>query len=110
LKRGRIIASVDLPKETFSRSGGVNNPSVLIVQKFTQAQMNQANAGIMDENHMVFMSAPRTAGIDKRGKPIFLRHPDGREILDESNERVIDDEIFGVAQRFKHWFLGSAAG
>lgn len=110
LKRGRIVASIDLPKETFSRSGGVNNPSVLIVQKFTQEQMNRANAGIMDQNHMVFMAAPRTAGIDKRGKPIYLRHPDGREIFDEDGERVINDEIFGVAEKFASWNSGSLAG
>src|SRR5260363_46591 len=42
LKRGRLIASIDLPKETFSNSGGVNNPSVLIVQKFTKEQAQQA--------------------------------------------------------------------
>lgn len=93
LKRGRIVASIDLPKETFAISGGVNNPSVLIVQKFTKEQMQRANAGIMDSNHMVFMSAPNTAGIDKRGKPIYLRHPDGREIVDEDGNHYLDDEI-----------------
>jgi hypothetical protein len=34
-KRARVIASVDLPKETFADSGGVPNPSVLIVEKLT---------------------------------------------------------------------------
>ena len=33
LKNTRIVASVDLPKETFAEGGGVPNPSVLIVQK-----------------------------------------------------------------------------
>lgn len=33
LKRGRVVASIDLPKETFAVSGGVNNPSVLIIKK-----------------------------------------------------------------------------
>src|SRR5260364_196108 len=83
LKRGRLIASIDLPKETCSNSGGVNNPSVLIVQKFTKEQAQQAAAGIIEQNYKVFMATPRTAGIDKRGKPIYLRHPDGREITDD---------------------------
>jgi type I restriction enzyme M protein len=103
LKRGRIVASVDLPKETFSVSGGVNNPSVLIVQKFTADQVRRANAGIFDQNNMVFMSTPRTAGIDKRGKPVFLRHPDGREILDQDGNRSIDDQISVVADSFIEW-------
>lgn len=103
LKRARLIASIDLPKETFSVSGGVNNPSVLIVQKFTSEQVKNATAGIFDEDNMVFMSTPRTAGIDKRGKPVFLRHPDGREILDKGGNRSIDDEISVVADRFIQW-------
>lgn len=103
LKRGRIIASVDLPKETFAISGGVNNPSVLIVRKFTKEQLRRANAGIMDSNHMVFMSSPKTAGIDKRGTPIYLRHPDGREITDEEGTRFLDDEIAAVADHFVEW-------
>lgn len=103
LRRGRIIASVDLPKETFSRSGGVNNPSVLIVQKFTKEQMQRANAGMIDSNYKVFMSAPKTAGIDKRGKEIYLRHPDGREIVDDEGQKFINDEIASVSAKFSEW-------
>jgi type I restriction enzyme M protein len=108
LKRGRLIATVDLPKETFSDSGGVNNPSVLIVQKFTQDEMRLAAAGVIDKNHMVFMAAPKTAGIDKRGKQIFLRHPDGREIFDEEGNRFLNDEIAAVSERFSKWFSGES--
>ncbi|OGP87330.1 MAG: hypothetical protein A2031_06425 [Deltaproteobacteria bacterium RBG_19FT_COMBO_43_11] len=100
LRRARIIASIDLPKETFSVSGGVNNPSVLIMQKFTKDQIQKAEAGIIDENSRVFMAAPRTAGIDKRGKQIFLRHPDGRELIDENGNRFLDDEISSVPDQF----------
>lgn len=100
LKRSRLIASIDLPKETFSVSGGVNNPSVLIVQKFTRDEIEKANAGIFSSNHAVFLASPQTAGIDKRGKPIFLRHPDGMEILDKHGNRGINDEISVVAEKF----------
>jgi type I restriction enzyme M protein len=103
LSRGRIIASIDLPKETFSNSGGVNNPSVLIVQKFTKEQALRATAGIIEQNYMVFMATPATAGIDKRGKTIYLRHPDGREIEDENGTRFKDDQIAAVAQKFINW-------
>ncbi|WP_081463676.1 N-6 DNA methylase [Candidatus Glomeribacter gigasporarum] len=103
LKRGRLIASIDLPKETFSNSGGVNNPSVLIVQKFTKEQAQQAAAGIIEQNYKVFMATPRTAGIDKRGKPIYLRHPDGREITDDEGNRFKDDQIAAVVEKFVNW-------
>lgn len=52
---------------------------------------------------MVFMSAPNTAGIDKRGKPIYLRHPDGREIVDEDGNHYLDDEIAAIAEQFASW-------
>lgn len=103
LKRARVIASIDLPKETFAVSGGVNNPSVLILEKFSHEQVQRAGAGIFDENNMVFMSSPRTSGIDKRGKPVFLRHPNGQEILDKDGNRSVDDEISVVAERFSQW-------
>lgn len=103
LKRGRIIASIDLPKETFARNGGVNNPSVLIVQKFTKEQMQRANAGTIDSNYHVFMASPKTSGIDKRGKEIFLRHPSGKEIVDEDGNKFINDEISFVFVKFVEW-------
>ncbi len=103
LKRGRIIASIDLPKETFSNSGGVNNPSVLIIQKFTKEQVQQASAGIIERNYKVFMATPHSAGIDKRGKTVYLRYPDGREIEDENGNRFKDDQIAAVAEKFIEW-------
>ena len=110
LKRARLIASIDLPKETFSVSGGVNNPSVPILQKFTHEQIQRANANIFDGDNMVFMSSPRMSGIDKRGKPIFLRHADGQEILDKNGNRSIDDEISVVAERFVEWNTNGIIG
>lgn len=103
LKRGRIVASVDLPKETFAVSGGVNNPSVLVVQKFTAEEVRRANVGIYEKDNLVFMATPKTAGIDKRGKEIYLRHPDGREMLSSDGYRGIDDEVRAVADVFISW-------
>jgi type I restriction enzyme M protein len=103
LRRGRLIASIDLPKETFAVSGGVNNPSVLVIQKFTKDEVKRAAANIFDSNRKVFMSSPKTAGIDKRGTPIFLRHLDGREITDDDGNKFLDDEIAAIAEKFAEW-------
>jgi len=104
LKRATLVASIDLPKETFSTSGGVNNPSVLIVKKFSVEQQKLALSGYFDHSDQVFMAAPKTAGIDKRGKPIFLRHPDGRQLVDSSGRPYVDDEISLVFEHFTNWF------
>jgi hypothetical protein len=59
---------------------------------------------------MVFMSAPKTAGIDKRGKPIFLRHPDGREITDPDGNRFLNDEIAAISEQFAGWYAEQPSG
>ena len=51
LRRSRVIASIGLPKETFARNEGVNNPSVIIVQKFTRLELRDAM-----RNHLVDLS------------------------------------------------------
>lgn len=103
LRRSRLIASIDLPKTTFKASGGVNNPSLLLVQKFTREQTVQAGKGIIDTDYQVFTATPQTAGINNRSVPIYLRHPDGREQVDDDGNRMIDDEIVAVPEAFRTW-------
>ena len=80
-RRTRIIATVDLPKETFATSGGVPNPSVLVVQKLAPTEIALLEAGV--DRYPVFMAIPQTCGIDKRGNPVYHRSPDGFDILDD---------------------------
>lgn len=103
LNRSRVIASVGLPKTTFKASEGINNPTVLIVQKFSRDEAIQADSGVLQASYSVFMSTPRTSGINNRSKPIYLRQPDGQELVDEKGERVRDDEIRHVAPKFLEW-------
>ena len=101
-RHGRILASIDLPKETFADTGGVPNPSVLILEKFSKEELKMAAAGAL-EDYPVFMAVPKTAGKDKRGKPVYYRTPEGFEILDDNMVPLIDDELPAVAQHFEDW-------
>ena len=103
LRRSRLIASIDLPKTTFKASGGVNNPSVLLVQKFTREQAVQADKDVIDTAYQVFMATPQTAGINNRSVPVYLRHPDGQEQIDDDGNKMIDDEITAVPVAFRAW-------
>lgn len=102
MRRCRIIASVDLPKETFADSGGVPNPSVLIIQRLTKEEMRLAEKNSLD-HHNIFMAIPKTSGRDKRGNPIYYRTPDGLEVLDERMEPTLDDDLPLVSHAFKTW-------
>lgn len=100
-RRSRILASVDLPKETFADSGGVPNPSVLIVQRLTNEEIRFA-AGALDPND-VFMAIPKTAGRTKRGDPVYLCTPEGQRVLDDDLKPIIDDELELVGPAFIAW-------
>ena len=109
MKRARVVASIHLPKSTFAASGGVNNPSVLILEKFTPSEARNADKGVLESVYEVFFSAPKTSGVigtGKKLKPLFKSHPDGREILDENEQKIRDDEIAGVATKFQEWLIG----
>ncbi len=108
LRRAKIVASVDLPKETFATSGGVPNPSVLIVQKMTATERKLVSSGAL-EHYQVFMAIPKTSGIDKRGNPVYIRSPEGFEILDDLLEPMVDDEIALVADSFANWISHGSA-
>ena len=94
---------MDLPTTTFAASKGINNPSVIFVRKFTRQEVQQADDGIQEKSYDLFMANPKTAGINKRTKPIYLRHPDGREKTDENGNRIRDDQISTVAGEFRRW-------
>lgn len=103
LSRSKLVASVDLPKTTFAASRGINNPSVLIVQRYSAREIRQAERGILDDQYQVFMATPQTSGTDNRVKPIYLRDPDGQERTMGDGQKIIDDEIAAVADAFRLW-------
>ena len=102
LVNARLIASIDLPKETFAEGGGVPNPSVLIVQRFTREEARLAQAGALDE-YESFMAIPKKVGIDKRGNAVHVRTAEGLIVLDGSDKPTIDDDLPKVVSAFKDW-------
>jgi len=106
LERSVIVASIDLPPTTFKASGGVPNPSLLIVRKYTGAEVADARRGIFDRSYQIFMAAPKTSGITNRRKPLYLRAPNGQYHTDTSGRRIVDDEVSVVAAAFRRWLAG----
>ena len=98
----RIVASIDLPKETFAEGGGVPNPTVLIMQRLTREEAKLAQSGVLDE-YEIFMSIPKKVGIDKRGNLVHVRTPEGFVVLNENNEPSVDDDLPKVVSDFELW-------
>ena len=105
LENTRLIASVDLPKETFSEGGGVPNPSVLIVQRLTRDEAKLARAQALDE-YDIFMALPQTVGVDKRGNAVYHRTPEGYIVLDDHGLPIKDDELPSIVTAFGEWHGG----
>ena len=77
LRHFKLLASIDLPVETFLPQVGVQ-ASLLFLQKKTDAVQL---VPIEDEDYNVFMAIVEQVGKDRRGVPVYKKDEDGAEIL-----------------------------
>lgn len=73
----KLLASVDLPVETFLPQVGVQ-ASLLFLQKKTAEELL---IPLDKEDYDVFMAIVEQVGKDRRGVPIYKKDEDGAEIL-----------------------------
>ena len=96
LQKAYIIASIDLPVETFEPHTGTQT-SILILKKKTSEQQK------LQEDYEMVMAIPEKVGHDRRGNPIYKTTPDGEVELDENGNPIIEDYLPAVAKAFKKW-------
>lgn len=77
LRHFKLLASVDLPVETFLPQVGVQ-ASLLFLQKKTSTE---ALVPIEEEDYNVFMAIVEKVGKDRRGTPVYEKDDDGAELL-----------------------------
>lgn len=77
LRHFKLLASVDLPVETFLPQVGVQ-ASLLFLQKKTSTE---ALVPLEEEDYDVFMAIVEKVGKDRRGVPIYEKDDDGAELL-----------------------------
>lgn len=77
LEHFKLLASVDLPVETFLPQVGVQ-ASLLFLQKKTAEELL---IPLDKEDYDVFMAIVEQVGKDRRGAPIYKKDEDGAEIL-----------------------------
>lgn len=81
----KLLASVDMPVETFLPQVGVQS-SILFLQKKTAKEQL---VPIENEDYDVFMAIVDKVGKDRRGVPIYKKDDDGAEILFKDVKRTI---------------------
>jgi type I restriction enzyme M protein len=81
-----VLASVELPVETFIVDANVNIlTSLLFLKRKTDRERLAADLG-QQQDYPVFMAVAEKVGMDRRGNPTYKRHPDGEAILEEQIE------------------------
>lgn len=123
LRNAYVIASVDLPREMFAKSDTHTMTSVLVLQKFTAEEKRAVAEAGRPPEYEIFMAIADRVGWDLRGKPVFLRTPEGEEILRkeprtvqgrnargelqpvtrEVEEPIIDDHLPTITSLFAEW-------
>jgi len=96
LRKAYIIASIDLPVETFQPHTGTQT-SVLLLRKKTPEQER------LEENYAIFMAIVEKVGHDRRGNPTYIVTPDGEVEVDATGMPRIEDDLPIVAQQFDKW-------
>jgi type I restriction enzyme M protein len=82
-----VLASVELPVETFVYEANVNIlTSLLFLKRKTKREEDAAVLG-EEPDYPVFMAVAEKVGFDRRGNPVYKRHPDGEVVLEEWVER-----------------------
>ena len=123
LQRAYIIASVDLPKETFARSKTGTLTSILVLQKYTNEETRLVQETGVPLEYDVFMAIVDYVGWNSRGDTIHLRAPEGAEIREkvkrvatarnakgelveitkEDERPIVRDQLPGVVRHFQDW-------
>lgn len=119
LRNAWLIASVDLPRPMFARSATHTKTSVLVLQKFTPEEQQVVEGTGKTPDYEVFMAMADRIGWDLRGNPVYVRTPEGEEVLRtvtrlkpdptgtmsqiETEEPILDDQLPAVVDSFVEW-------
>jgi type I restriction enzyme M protein len=114
-----VLASIDLPVESFIVEANVNILTSLLFLKRKSEEVIKAEDLGQKKDYPVFMAVAEKVGFDRRGNTLYKRHPDGEEILvDVSHEekvriggglqvrtlhrkeRVLDDDLPEIAKAY----------
>ncbi len=114
-----VLASIDLPVESFIVEANVNILTSLLFLKRKPDEVIQAEDLGQKKDYPVFMAVAEKVGFDRRGNTLYKRQPDGEEILVDvtveekvriggglqvrtlhRKERILDDDLPEIAKAY----------
>ena len=82
MRETQVLASVDLPVESFIAEANVNILTSLLFLRRKTDEEKRAEALGGNEEYPVFMAVADKVGFDRRGNKLYKRTPDGEEIVE----------------------------
>ncbi|MEA2562101.1 MAG: type restriction enzyme protein [Acidobacteriota bacterium] len=120
LRHAWVLASVDLPVETFIVEANVNILTSLLFLKKKPDQLVRREAMSGPSEYPVFMAVAEKVGFDRRGNKLYKRSPEGEELTRDVEEietitvagrkvartlrrksKIIDDDLPVIAERYR---------
>jgi len=128
MRETQVLASVDLPVESFIAEANVNIlTSLLFLRRKSDEEKHQEALGGTEE-YPVFMAVADKVGFDRRGNKLYKRTPDGEEITSPKthteelriggrmvkrtltrSEKVEDNDLPVIAEKYRE-FLATHDG
>lgn len=118
LQNCQVLASVDLPVETFLPRTGTQTSVLILRRKSDQEKLMESMSGQMNA-YDIFMANAKKVGKDRRGNFVYKKDEKGKEIVNrelykpfaestildflpvvETTGRIVDDELPVIANQF----------
>jgi len=115
----QVLASVDLPVETFLPRTGTQTSVLFLRRKSEQEKLAESLSG-EEADYKIFMAIAKSVGKDRRGNIVYKRDKEGRDlirrdlydaymkstVLDflpvvETTGRIIDDDLPKIAALYR---------
>jgi type I restriction enzyme M protein len=120
LRNAWVLASIDMPVETFIVEANVNILTSLLFLKRKPPQVVKREAMSGTQDYPVFMAVAEKVGFDRRGNKLYKRSPEGEELSKAVEEiesitvggrkvirtlrrkaKIIDDDLPVIADRYR---------
>lgn len=120
LRHSWVLASVDLPVETFIVEANVNILTSLLFLKKKPHEVLTREAISGAPDYPVFMAVAENVGFDRRGNTLYKRSPEGEELTQDIEEvetitvngrkvartlrrrqKIVDDDLPEIARRYR---------
>lgn len=92
LKRMKIIAVIDLPRETFQPHTGTKT-SLVFMKKVHQ----------IPSDYPIFMAVSESVGHDRRGSPLYRKDSNGQYVKDASGNNVVWNDLPAIYEQWSKY-------